>query len=130
MCQIKHFALCLFIHNILGGIEIGSLWYLWIIILIFCIIIPRIGRDNFYFQIIKRKRKGIKRKMPYELVKEFIGKVCWIRLFNDTASEYVKIIAVEDNWVKVEQKGKGIRLINGDMIKDITIAPEKYQKMI
>ena len=38
-----------------------------------------------------------------------------------------KIIAIEDNWIKVEEKNK-IRIINGDMIRDISIAPEKYQK--
>lgn len=38
-----------------------------------------------------------------------------------------KIVAVEDNWIKVEEKNR-VRIINGDMIRDISIAPEKYQK--
>lgn len=65
--------------------------------------------------------------MPQELIKEFIGKVCTIVLFNDTFGVQRKIIAVEDNWIKLEEKNK-VRLINGDMIRNISIAPEKYQK--
>ncbi len=65
--------------------------------------------------------------MPQELMKEFIGKVCTIILFNDTFGVLGKIVGVEENWVKVEEKNK-VRLINGDMIRDISIAPEKYQK--
>ncbi|MBO5349346.1 MAG: hypothetical protein J6A89_05970 [Clostridia bacterium] len=65
--------------------------------------------------------------MPQELMKEFIGKVCTIILFNEVFGEQGKIVAIEDNWIKVEQKNT-VRIINGDMIKDISIAPEKYQK--
>lgn len=67
------------------------------------------------------------RKMPQELMKEFIGKVCIIMLFNESFGITGKIVAIEDNWLKVEEKNK-IRLINGDMIRDISIAPDKYQK--
>lgn len=65
--------------------------------------------------------------MPKELMKEFIGKVCMITLFNETFGVQGRIVALENNWVKVEEKNK-VRLINGDMIRDITIAPDKYQK--
>lgn len=65
--------------------------------------------------------------MPKELIEEFIGKVCSITLFNESFAFTGKIVAVEDNWLKVEEKGKS-RLINGDMIRDISIMPEKYQK--
>lgn len=33
----------------------------------------------------------------------------------------------EKNWLKIEEKNK-VRLINGDVIRDISIALEKYQK--
>lgn len=66
-------------------------------------------------------------KMPQELIKEFIGKVCSIVLFNDFFGIEGKIVAIEDNWIKVEEKNK-VRLINGDMIRDISILPKKYQK--
>lgn len=65
--------------------------------------------------------------MPKELLEEFMGKVCVIVLFNESFGVQGKIIAVQDNWIKVEEKNR-VRLINGDMIRDISIAPEKYQK--
>lgn len=65
--------------------------------------------------------------MPQELMKEFVGKVCTIVLFNDSFGMTGKIVAVEDNWIKVEEK-KTVRIINGDMIRDIAVATEKYQK--
>lgn len=69
----------------------------------------------------------MKRKMPQELMKEFIGKVCTIILFNDSFGIQGRIVEIEDNWIKVVEKNK-VRIINGDMIRDISIAPEKYQK--
>ena len=65
--------------------------------------------------------------MPTELIKEFMGKVCAIVLFNDSFGVTGKIVAVEENWIKVEEKNK-VRLINVNMIRDISILPEKYQK--
>ena len=44
--------------------------------------------------------------MPQELMKEFIGKVCTIILFNESFGVQGKIVAIEDK----------------------SIAPEKYQK--
>lgn len=65
--------------------------------------------------------------MPQEMIKEFIGKVCAISLFNEVSGIMGKIISVEDNWILVEEKGVN-RMVNGDMIRDIKIMPEKYQK--
>ncbi|MBE6883315.1 MAG: hypothetical protein E7487_01775 [Ruminococcaceae bacterium] len=59
--------------------------------------------------------------MPVEMLKEFIGKDCTITLFNDIGGVQGKILAVEENWIKVEEKKK-IRIINGDMIRDISTA--------
>ena len=61
--------------------------------------------------------------MPTELMQEFIGKVCAITLFNDSFGIAGKIISVEGNWIKVSEKEK-IRLVNGDMIRDIKMLPE------
>lgn len=69
----------------------------------------------------------MKRIMPKELLEEFMGKVCIIALFNDSFGVQGKIVAIQDNWIKVEEKNK-VRIINGDMIRDISLAPEKYQK--
>ena len=46
---------------------------------------------------VKQKRKGEKRKMPKEMMQEFMGKVCSISLFNDSFGMVGKIVAVEDN---------------------------------
>ncbi len=64
--------------------------------------------------------------LPSELIKDFIGKVCEITLFNNSFGVIGKIEAVEENWLKVNEKGK-VRLINGDMIMNIRIMPQKYQ---
>lgn len=65
--------------------------------------------------------------MPTELIKDFIGKVCSISLFNESFGITGKIVALEDNWIKVEEKDT-YRLVNGDMIRDIKLMPAKYQK--
>lgn len=59
--------------------------------------------------------------MPTEMIKEFIGKECIISLFNEVGGVHGTIIAIEENWIKVEEKKK-IRIINGDMIRDIATA--------
>lgn len=56
--------------------------------------------------------------MPTEMIKEFIGKDCIVSLFNEVGAVQGKILTVEENWIKVEEKKK-IRMINGDMIRDI-----------
>lgn len=68
----------------------------------------------------------MKRKMPTELLKELIGQFCTISMFNESLASQGTIVAVEDNWIKVEEKKK-IRLINGDMIRDISIAVNKVK---
>lgn len=93
--------------------------------IIFFIILHR--RNKFYLNVIKRKKEGRKSKMPTELMKDFIGKVCSITLFNESFGITGKIISIEGNWIKVSEKDTS-RLVNGDMIRDIKIMPEKYQK--
>lgn len=66
--------------------------------------------------------------LPREMIKEFIGKVCHIIVFDSMSSTYVKILDIENNWIKIADKNGEISLINGDMVKSINIAPEKYQK--
>ena len=83
---------------------------------------------NFYnVRRISRKKKGRKRKMPQELLKEYMNKICTITLINEVSGVRGKIVAIEDNWIKVEYKNES-RIINGDMIRDIKLLPEKYQK--
>ena len=59
--------------------------------------------------------------MPTEMLKEFLNKDCTITLFNEIVGVQGRIVAVEENWIKVEEK-KRTRIINGDMIRDISIA--------
>ena len=58
--------------------------------------------------------------MPQELMKEFIGKVCSITLFNEAFGITGKILDIEENWIKVQEKDT-TRLVNGDMVIDIKI---------
>lgn len=59
--------------------------------------------------------------MPTEMMKEFIGKESVIYFFNTAGGVRGTILSIEENWIKVEEK-KQIRIINADMIRDITIA--------
>ncbi len=66
--------------------------------------------------------------LPTELMQDFIGKVCAIVLFNSSIGISAKIEKIEGNWIRVVNKKGEIRLINAEMIRDIEIMPEKYQK--
>lgn len=105
----------------------SSLWIIWLLIIVFVIIIPARNRNKLYLNLINRKKKGEPRMLPAGLMKDFIGKVCFITMFNASSGIIARIEATEDNWIKVDEKGKS-RLLNGDMISDIKILPEKYQK--
>ena len=59
--------------------------------------------------------------MPIEMLKEFLDQDCTITLFNEIVAIQGRIIAIEENWIKFEEKKK-IRIINGDMIRDIAIS--------
>ena len=107
--------------------EVRKIEGVWLILIIlFLVIYPREHRMIYQIQKKKKERKGGKRKMPKELIQEFIGKVCSITMLNNSFGVTGKIIAVEENWIKVENK-KEVQLINGDMIQNIRILPEKYQ---
>ena len=88
-------------------------------VLMICIIIP--NRNHILLKKIRKKRRGVKRKMPTEMMKEFIGKVCVIYFFNAAGGVKGTLLSIEENWIKVEEK-KQIRIINADMIRDIVIA--------
>ena len=58
--------------------------------------------------------------MPVEILRGWIGRDCTITLFNELSAVQGKLLSIEDNWLQVEEKKK-IRLINGDMIRDIAV---------
>lgn len=59
--------------------------------------------------------------MPVEMMKEFINKTVTIYAEGDLGGFQGKILAIEGNWLKVEEK-KHIRLVNGDMVTQIKAA--------
>ena len=69
---------------------------------------------------IKQQKRKEKKKMSDEMVKEFIGKECFISALSGWDNISGKIVAVENGWVKVEEKKK-IRIVNLDYIKDISM---------
>ncbi len=101
--------------------------YAWLFLVFIALVLLWNGTMNQRRLQQKFQRKRRKGKMPTELLKEFIGKVCSVVMFGSVSGVIGKIVAVEGNWIKVEEK-KGPRLLNGDMIQDISIMPEKYQK--
>lgn len=82
------------------------------------------GQRRLLQNFQRKRRKG---KMPTELLKEFVGKVCSVMMFGSAFGMTGRIVAVEGNWIKFEQK-KEVQLINGDMIQNISLLSEKYQK--
>lgn len=98
-----------------------SVWiaiYLPIFIVLFIIIPEQRKKIN----ITKKNRKqkgGI--KMSNELIKNCVGKVCYISTGSmGSTFNKVTIIEVVDNWIKVESKGK-VDLINIDFVQNIKI---------
>ena len=76
----------------------------------------------------KIAKKEKTQMLPKEMIKEFIGKVCYVAVFDTSLTSYMKILDVEDNWIKVVDDKGEVSLINGDMVKIIRIASEKHQK--
>lgn len=64
--------------------------------------------------------------MPTEFLKEFIGQVCEISLF-DGSGAVAMLVAVEGNWLKIEDNGKP-KLVNGELVRYISPMSEKYQE--
>lgn len=91
------------------------------------VVIPAERSHMWMLNILRKRKKGVVGTVPTEMMKEFIGKVCSISLFNETFGITGKIVSLEDNWLKVEEKDT-IRIVNGDMIRDIKLMPPKYQK--
>ena len=84
-----------------------------------------------YFNILRKKKRGNK-MLPKELMQKFVGKVCSIINFNSLIGYNGKIVSIEDNWLLIEgkpnKKGeKEIKLVNGDIISQITVMSDKYQ---
>ena len=90
--------------------------------LILLFVLP--ARYKFIYDKILRKKRGRKIKMTIDMITELIGKDVIITCFNESFARQCTVLAVEENWIKVEDKKK-ISIINADMIRDITINKSK-----
>ena len=88
------------------------------LLILFILILIIIPAEKYQQGHIMRKRKGVKRKMPAQLLNSFLNKECVIYLFGGHVVQGT-IVEVEENWIKVNEKKK-VRLLNGDMIADIS----------
>ncbi|MBR4452118.1 MAG: hypothetical protein IKS39_09815 [Clostridia bacterium] len=91
-------------------------------IVIMLIIIP--ARNKFIYDRILRKKRGRKTKVTIDMITDLVGKDVIVTCFNESFARQCTVIAVEENWIKVEDKKK-ISIINADMIRDITIIKPK-----
>ncbi len=91
-------------------------------VLIMLVIIP--ARNKFIYDRILRKKRGRKIKMTIDMISELVGKDVVVTCFNESFARQCTIIAVEENWIKVEDKKK-ISIINADMIRYRTIIKPK-----
>ena len=62
--------------------------------------------------------------MPLEMLNECIGKEVTICVEGELSGFKATVVSIEGNWLKVEEKNN-IRLINGDMITQISISKKK-----
>lgn len=107
---------------------IPSQWYLFgLIFICFCIIISRNKKRRIIIRKNQRlKKKGVKRKMPVSMLNDCIGKEVTICVEGELSGFRATVVSVEENWIKVEEKNN-IRLINGDMITQISIPKTKIK---
>ena len=62
--------------------------------------------------------------MSNELIRSLIGKTCQISTGSlGEAFDKVKVIDVQDNWIRVEKKNK-VRLINAEYVTSVKILDE------
>jgi len=92
--------------------------YMPIFILLF-LILPQQRAVHKVVQMQIRKRKGVA-EMTNELVKNYIGKNCYINAGSFGPNVKGIIIDVNENWLEIETK-KGKELINGEFIQRIIV---------
>ena len=103
-----------------GGGGINSQTVL-IILLVLFLVAMRKKSEKIRRVIARRKRKGVPKPMPTEMLKEFLGKECVISIAGGWDGAISgRILEQEDGWIKVETK-KAVRMINLDCVKDISM---------
>ena len=75
--------------------------------------------------VIKKRnlKKGIKRKMPTEMLRAYIGKKVTVVTAGSAMGFEGTLVRLEDNWIMLEGK-KTTQIINGDSINYINIKKE------
>ncbi len=100
-------------------------WYLYLIVIYLCIILPAANTRNVR-RINKRKRRLS--PMSNEILKRFIGKKCYIMPYNSSFGETVTVDDVSENWVSVTARDGSVKVINTDYVISVSEAPEKKKK--
>ncbi len=62
--------------------------------------------------------------MSAEFLKEYIGTEVQVTMDGDLGYYKGILVSVEDNWLKLDTK-KRVELLNGDMVKQVSIRKEK-----
>lgn len=82
------------------------------------IVLPALQQRRAIRRNRRQTKKGVKRTMPVEMMKEFIGKTVTVYVEGELGGFQGTILSIEGSWLKVEEK-KHVRLVNGDMITQI-----------
>jgi hypothetical protein len=93
--------------------------YLPIFMLLF-VILPTMNKKKMTIQRLRKKRSET--IMTNHLFMEYIGKHCSIITSFGRSFKQVKILAVEENWLKISKKGTE-HLLNIDLIESLKILP-------
>lgn len=62
--------------------------------------------------------------MSADFLKDYVGTEVQITLDGELGYYKGTLVAVEDNWLKLDTKNR-IELLNGDMVKQVSIRKEK-----
>lgn len=57
--------------------------------------------------------------MLTKILSSYLGRECNITLYNNSTPVKGMLLSVDEKWIRVEEKKK-IRIINGEMIRDIS----------
>ncbi len=59
--------------------------------------------------------------MTEQMISEFIGKTVIILADGDLSTSKGKVVACQDNWMKIQNKKEKVNFVNLDYVKSITV---------
>lgn len=77
--------------------------------------------DTLHRIVVLQNRKEEDMMLPKEMFFEYIGKNCTVEVLESLGDVTGKLLAVEENWIKVEDKKGTAHMINGSMVKEIVV---------